>query len=230
MGGVHDLLAAEVPDVQPDVLGAIEADRPLGDGDALGLGFARGKGVVHQAVDQGGLAHITEADQDQLGLVERAGLAAGAEVVVEDVGRVGGLAPCDFLPCRAEQLGRQAERRIVVQVERLEPRHPPQRLRQHGQPVAVEIEVLQSCELPERFRQRGQSVAGEVEGLQLREPADRLRQRGQLVAGEGEHLQLRELPEGLRQRGQLVVGQGERSQLRELPERLRQRGQLVVVR
>ncbi len=72
VGGVHDLLAAKVPNVEPNRLAAGEGQRPLGDLDALGLRLGRVEAVMHQAVHQAGLAHLPEAHQNELGLVQGA--------------------------------------------------------------------------------------------------------------------------------------------------------------
>ena len=88
VGGVHDLLAAEVPDVDADVgrLGSWWVGRlgkrelPAVDVDALGF-VRRVEGAIEEAVDEGGLADVALADEDHLDFVEGAA-PAGEEVEV----------------------------------------------------------------------------------------------------------------------------------------------------
>jgi hypothetical protein len=85
VGGVVDFLAAEVPDVEADVF-AVDVDGPGVDGEAVGLGFVGVVVVVEEAVDQGGFADASLADEEEFCFVEGADFAAAELVeVVEDV-------------------------------------------------------------------------------------------------------------------------------------------------
>ncbi len=51
--GVHDLLPAEVPYVQADLLAIVQAQGPIGYGDPFGLPLVRIEAAMNQALDQG---------------------------------------------------------------------------------------------------------------------------------------------------------------------------------
>jgi hypothetical protein len=50
---VHDLLPAEVPYVQADLLAIVQAQGPIGYGDPFGLPLVRIEAAMNQALDQG---------------------------------------------------------------------------------------------------------------------------------------------------------------------------------
>jgi len=124
VGSVHDLLPAEVPDVEAYVARApltLSGDLPLRNIDAFGLAFLRIEFVLDQALNQRSLADAALADQQDLGFVERASdFAPATEVVGQDVGGIGGFGGFGFVNSRPEDFRRDAEGFVAVQEELLE--------------------------------------------------------------------------------------------------------------
>ena len=115
---VHDLLPAEIPDIQRRAFASPERQGPGRDGDALGDGFVLVEFLVGQTLDQGRFADRTEPDQDQTCLVQRSPALSVAEIIGQDIGWIGWLS---FLSdgvarCCPEQCGRQVQVGIVVQI------------------------------------------------------------------------------------------------------------------
>jgi hypothetical protein len=69
MRGMHDLLAAKVPDVET-VGRPARLERPVRDVDALSFRFIAAEGLVQEASDERGFADFAAADENQFGLVE----------------------------------------------------------------------------------------------------------------------------------------------------------------
>ena len=88
VGGVHDLLAAEVPDMQAHLL-IVQRDRPLGNFDALGFSLPTIEGIVNEPIDQRRLANAAKSHKNQLGFIEGPLSTAGSKVVVENFCRLG---------------------------------------------------------------------------------------------------------------------------------------------
>ncbi len=83
VGGVHDLLAAEVPEVADDLATAV-LDLPVADVDAVGLGFLWIELLAEEAFDQRRLADGAVADQQDLDFVQGALLAFEGTKIGDD--------------------------------------------------------------------------------------------------------------------------------------------------
>ena len=92
VGGVVDFLSAEVPDVEFDGFG-VDCNFPVCDVESVGLGLVGVVLVVGEAVDEGGFADATLADEEDFGFVEGEDFAAAelAEVVEDGGGSTGSL-------------------------------------------------------------------------------------------------------------------------------------------
>jgi hypothetical protein len=77
VGGVHDFLPAEVPDVQGDgnsaLLGAIHLQRPGFDVNPVRLRFGFVKTLLHEPLNERGFAYSPLTDEDELGFVKWTG-------------------------------------------------------------------------------------------------------------------------------------------------------------
>lgn len=93
VGGVHNFLSAEVPEVELDGL-IVELDGVAFDDDAVGFGFVGVEGLTEELFEEGGFADIAFADEEDFGFVEGAvGLGLELEVVVEDGGGIAEVVP-----------------------------------------------------------------------------------------------------------------------------------------